>query len=185
MADAGGSVRRASIEAGAGRPFRFSLVLEDERGALLYWLGGRWAFALGTAAVSLFGLAGSVAATLADPGSLRPAFARAGAGVGAVGVSMYLRTRKVVFERRSGTLCWREPWSMARPGWVEITEEVPLRLERNILSTVEGWTLYAGTVRLFSYLGDPSIARSVSAAFQTAGVPLRTVIKRNTAPVEE
>ena len=73
---------------------------------------------------------------------------------------------------------WRERWNLARFRWSAITEEVPLRLEREILSTVEGFTLFAGPARLFSYVGDPSIGRSVSLAFQTAGVPLRTVVKR-------
>ncbi len=184
MTNAGSSAHRASIEAGAGRPFRFSLVLDEERGALLYWLGGRWALGFGAAVVSLFGLAGSVAASLADSGVPRAAFVFSGAGVGAVAVAMHLRPRRVMFERREGTWRWRERWSLARPRWAEITEEAPLKLEREILSTVEGWTLYAGTVRLFSYLGDPSIGRSVTAAFQSAGVPLRTVIKR-AAQVEE
>jgi len=168
-----------SIEAGAGRPFRFSLVLADERGSLLYWLGGRWAAAFGFAVVTIFAAMGGVAAAILDhPRIPREGFAFASAGIGAVGVALHLRPRRVLFERRGGTWCWKERWSLVRPGWSPITEEKPLRLEREILSTVEGWTLYAGPVRLFSYLGDPSIGRSVGVAFERSGVPLKTVVKR-------
>lgn len=169
-----------SIEAGAGRPFRFSLVLEEERGSLLYWLGGKWAAGFGVAVVTVFAAMGGVAAALLDhPRIPREGFALASAGIGAAGVAMHLRPRRVLFQRRGGTWCWKERWSLAHPGWSPITEESPLRLEREFLSTVEGWTLYAGSVRIFSYLGDPSIGRSVSVAFERSGVPLRTVMKRS------
>jgi hypothetical protein len=168
-----------AVEAGAGRPFRFSLVLEGGRGTLLYWLGGKWAAMLGVLVVSLFaGLGGLVASLLGDPPAPRPVFVFLAAGIGAGAVALHLRPRRVQFERRGETWCWRERWSLARPGWSEITEERPLRLERVILATVEGWTLYAGPVRIFSYLGDPSIGRSVTVAFEQAGVPLTTVMKR-------
>jgi hypothetical protein len=178
MNDASQTVRRAAVEAGAGRPFRFSLVLGDGEGSLLFWLGGRWALGFGLLVVTLFAAAGVVSGSIAGPDIPRQSFAFAGACVGAMAVAMHLRPRKVLFLRREGTWCWRERWSLLRSGWRAITEEVPLRLERELLSTVEGWTLYAGPERLFSYLGDPSIGRNVTAAFQAAGVPLRTVIKR-------
>jgi hypothetical protein len=179
---------RTAVEAGAGRPFRFSLVLGDGEGRLLYWFGGKWAALLGTVVVALFGAMGLTFAAL-WPG--RPVAAEflafASAGIGALAVAHHFRPRTVLFERREGTWRWRERGILSRVswrslGWSSITDQEPLRLEREPRSTVEGWTLYAGTVRLFSYLGDPSIGRSVSAAFQSAGVPLRTVMRR---PVEE
>jgi hypothetical protein len=179
MTDASESARRAAIEAGAGRPFRFSLVLEEGRGKLLYWLGGKWAAGLGVFVVTAFGAAGTVFAALWDDPPVPPEFfAFCAAAIGAVAVALHLRPRTVLFERREGTWCWRERWSVARLGWSTITEDSPLRIERDPVSSVEGWTLYAGPVRLFSYLGDPSIGRSVTVAFRTAGVPLRTVVRR-------
>ena len=177
MGEAGSTVR--SVEAGAGRPFRFSLVFEDRRGLLLYWIGGHWAAVLGVVVVSFFGMLGSLFGTLWEEAPVSREFlVFALAAVGAAAVALHLRTRKVLFERRDGTWCWREGWGLLGPGWSAITEERPLRIEREILTAVEGWTLYAGSSRLFSYLGDPSIGRSVGAVFQAAGVPLRTVMKR-------
>jgi len=184
MIDRTGTAPRTAVEAGAGRPFRFSLVLEEGKGRLLYWLGGRWAAGLGVVVVSAFGAMGMIFGALWEDRPAAPEFFTFGAaGLGALAVALHLRPRTVLFERREGTWCWRErrllsPLSWVRLGWASITEDVPLRLEREILSSVEGWTLYAGPVRLFSYLGDPSIGRSVTAAFQAAGVPLRTVMRR-------
>ena len=179
MTDSTSFVRKATVEAGAGRPFRFSLVLGEGEGILLSWLGGRWALLLGAVVVSLFASVGGLAAALQDsPAVPIEAFLFAGAGVGAFAVSLHLRPRRFLFRRSEGTWWWRERRFPVPAGWAAITEEAPLRLERDILASVEGFTLYAGTVRLFSYLGDPSIGRTVSAAFQGAGVPVRTVIRR-------
>ncbi len=179
MTDASDTVRKATVEAGAGRPFRFSLVLGEGEGILLSWLGGRWALLLGAVVVSLFASAGGLAAALQDsPAAPFEAFLFAGAAVGAVAVAIHLRPRRFHFRRREGTWWWRERRFPVPAGWAAITEEAPLRLERDILASVEGFTLYAGTVRLFSYLGDPTIGRSLGSAFQAAGVPLRTVIRR-------
>jgi len=182
MQDSPDSAPRPALEAGAGRPFRFSLVLEDGRGRLAYWLGGKWAVILGAFVVGAFAATGSLmAALLAEAGwhPLAPVFAASAAG--ALSVALHLRTRTVLFERRGPHWSWHERGNLVRRRWTEITEEHPLRMEREILSTVEGWTLYAGPVRLFSYLGDPSIARRVQGAFQEAGVPLRTEIRRKPA----
>lgn len=179
MQDSSTPAPRSALEAGAGRPFRFSLVLEDGRGRLAYWLGGKWAVLLGAFVVGAFAALGSLMAALvgtSGPHPLAPVFGAAAAG--AVAVALHLRTRTVLFERRGPNWSWRERGNLVRLRWTEITEERPLRMEREILSTVEGWTLYAGPVRLFSYLGDPSIARRVQGAFQEAGVPLRTEIRR-------
>ncbi len=182
MNDATETAGPAAIEAGAGRPFRFSLVLGEGRGRLLHWLGGRWAAGLGAVVVSTFGAAGMVLGVLWRDAPAPPEFFLFGAGgLGAVAVALHLRPRTVLFERREGTWLWRERWSLARLGWSAITEERPLRLEREIYTTAEGFTLYADSVRLFSYLGDPSIGRNVTAAFQAAGVPLRTRLKRSAA----
>jgi hypothetical protein len=167
-----------SVEAGAGRPFRFSLVLEAGRGRLLFWLGGAWAAVFGVFTLAVFTALGAVLAVLPGEGAVPAGALVAGsAAAGALFVAIYLRPRAVLFEKRAGTWCWRQRGSLAR-GWAAITEERPLRIEREVLSTVENWTLYAGPVRLFSYLGDPSIGRSVTAAFRTAGVPLHTEMKR-------
>jgi len=179
MSDLTDTARPAAIEAGAGRPFRFSLVLGESSGRLLSWLGGRWAAGLGVLVVSGFGFAGLLLGSLWQDGPVAPeGLLFAAAGVGAVLVALHLRPRTVLFERREGTWRWKEPWSLARLGWSAITEDRPLRMERQILSTSEAFTLYADTVRLLSYFGDPSIGRNVTAAFQTAGVPLRTVLRR-------
>ena len=92
-------------------------------------------------------------------------------------MAVSLRTRTVRFERRDGTWGWfdRGPLLVAR--WTPLTEEAPLRVEREILARGEDWTLYAGTVRLFSYLGDPVIGRRVTNAFLEAGFPVRTVVR--------
>jgi hypothetical protein len=170
---------RSALEAGAGRPFRFSLVLEDGRGRLAYWLGGKWAILLGLFVLAAFVALGATLSALLDGSGAHPlAPVCAAAAVGAAAVALHLRTRTVLFERRGDHWSWRERGNPARLRWTEITEDRPLRMEREILSTVEGWTLYAGSVRLFSYLGDPSIARRVQGAFQEAGVPLRTEMRR-------
>ena len=179
MSDLTETARHAAIEAGAGRPFRFSLVLGEEKGRLLHWLGGRWAAGLGALVISAFGAGGVVLGALWQDAPAPPeAFLFASCAAGAVAVALHLRPRTVLFERREGTWCWRERWNLARMGWSDITEERPLRLEREIYATAEAFTLYADSVRLFSYLGDPSIGRTVTAAFQSAGVPLRTRLKR-------
>jgi len=180
MSDLTETAGRAAIEAGAGRPFRFSLVLDQGRGRLLHWLGGRWAAGLGAVVVSAFGAGGMVLGALWKDAPAPPeAFVFASCGMGAVAVALHLRPRTVLFERREGTWCWRERWNLARFGWSAITEERPLRMEREIFSSSESFTLYADSVRLFSYFGNPSIARTVTAAFQSAGVPLRTRLKRS------
>jgi hypothetical protein len=177
VSHADGAVR--SVQAGAGRPFRFSLVLGDGKGALFCWLGGKWAVLFGVFTVAVFaGVGGLTGALLPDPPVAREVFVCAAAGVGAAAVALHLRPRTVLFLRRGESWFWKERWSLLHPRWSPITDDRPLRLEREILSSVEGWTLYADTVRIFSYLGDPSIGRSVTAAFQQAGVPLRTVMKR-------
>lgn len=179
MSAGGDSVSKSTVQAGAGRPFRFSLVLGEGEGLLLSWLGGRWAFLLGATVVSLFASAGALVAALQDsPAASFETFLFAGAGMGALAVALHLRPRRFLFRLREGTWWWRERRFPVPAGWAAITEEAPLRLERDILQTMEGFTLYAGTVRLFSYLGEPSIGRDVTAAFQAAGVPLRTVIRR-------
>ena len=184
MSEASESVGRSSIEAGAGRPFRFSLVFEGGNGSLLSWRGGGWSLLRGSVEVSFFAALGGLLFLMQESPSVAPeVFLLAGAGVGAVTAAFNLRARRVLFQRREGTWMWRERWNPSRSRWSAITEEVPLRLEREFLTSVEGFTLYAGTARLFSYLGDPSIGRSVGLAFQAAGVPLRTVVKRT--PVEE
>ena len=179
MSDFTDTAGRAAIEAGAGRPFRFSLILDEGRGRLLHWLGGKWAAGLGALEVSAFGAAGLVLGALWRDAPVAPeVFLFTGSAAGAVFVAVHLRPRTVLFERREGTWCWRERWSPGRLGWSAITEERPLRMEREILATAEVFTLYADTVRLFSYLGDPSIGRNVTAAFQGAGVPVRAKVKR-------
>jgi len=170
---------RAEVEAGAGRPFRFSLVFEGSRGRLLTWLGTQWALGVGLAGVGLFALAGALLAAVLDLPALSPEVSVfAAAAAGALFAAHHLRPRTVQFAVLEGAWCWRELWSPARYAWSPITEKDPLRLEREVLSTVEGFTLYAGTRRLLSYLGDPTIGRSVSLAFESAGVPLRIVMKR-------
>jgi len=170
---------RSAIEAGAGRPFRFSLVIEEERGRLLHWLGGRWAAGLGALGVATFGAAGMILGALWRDAPVSPeAFVFASCSVGAVVAALQLRPRTVLFERREGTWCWRERWTPGRFGWSAITDERPLRMEREAYPEAEAFTLYADTVRLFSYLGDPSIGRTVTAAFHSAGVPLRARVRR-------
>jgi hypothetical protein len=177
------SARKAAVEAGAGRPFRFSLVLGDAEGRLLCWFGGKWAAILGVLVVGGFAAMGGFFALLWPDRPVAAEFLTfASAGIGALAVAIHLRPRTVLFERREGTWRWRERGILPRLGWSPITEQEPLRLEREPHATVEGWTLYWRAVRLFSYLGDPSIGRSVSAAFQEAGVPVRTVMR---PPVEE
>ena len=178
MAAIGGA--NGAVEAGAGRPFRFSLVLGEREGSLAYWLGGRWALGFGLFTTAIFAAGGGLAAALLDGGPApREVFLFAGAALGAGAVALHLRPRRVAFERRDGTWCWRPRRLLGPRTWFPITEEKPLLLEREILSSLEGWTLSAGTVRLFTYLGDPSIGRSVTLAFQRAGVPCRTVMKRS------
>lgn len=183
MSDATRSVPRTEVAAGAGRPFRFSLVFEGSRGLLMAWLGGRWALGLGALLVSLFAGTGFLAHALSGgAGPSREVFVFLGAGIGSLAVALRLRPRKVHFERRDDTWWWRERWSPGRRGWAPITEEEPLRLERESLAgsaaAVESLTLQAGTARLLSYLGDPAIARRLGAALRTAGVPVRTAVKR-------
>lgn len=176
---------RTTLEAGAGRPFRFSLVLEDGRGTLRSWIGGKWAFFVGSAGVLLATGAATLAAAVASSSREveTPAFASVGAAIGALLSAWHLRPRSVHFLRRDGGWWWRGP-GLFRRGWKALTEESPLRLEREILSTVEGFALYAGDLRILSYLGDPVIGRRVGLAFQAAGVPLRTVHRRR-APAED
>jgi len=179
--------RWAAVEAGEGRPFRFSLSFEGPRGVLESWLGTPWSFGVGAVIVGLFAVAAATVASVLPPGRVRPsALVLGGAGAGALAVAVYLRPRRVLFERRDGTWRWQERRAARRTRWAPITEEEPLRLEREILATVEGFALYAGSRRLLSYLGDPVIGRSVASALQSAGVPVRTVMKRKEpAPYEE
>ena len=176
------SARPSTVEAGAGRPFRFSLVMGEGEGILQSWLGGRWAFLLGALVVSLFASGGGLAAALQESRAVPfEACVFAGAGIGALAVAAHLRPRRFHFRCREGTWWWRERRFPVPAGWAAITEDAPLRMERDILTTAEGFTLYAGTARLFSYLGDPAIGRTVTAAFEAAGVPLRTTIRRRGA----
>src|SRR5688572_33101229 len=118
MNDATESAGPAAIESGAGRPFRFSLVLGEGRGRLLRWLGGKWAAGLGALVVATFGAAGMVLGVLWRDAPAPPeAFVFGAGGMGAVAVALHLRPRTVLFERREGTWLWRERWSLARLGW--------------------------------------------------------------------
>ena len=170
---------RTAIEAGAGRPFRFSLQMGEGRGRLLHWLGGRWAAGIGIFGVCTAGAAGIVLGEIWDDPPVPPeTLLFASSAIGAVAAALHLRPRTVLFERRDGTWCWRERWNLARLGWRAITDEKPLRLEREEYPGAEAFTLYADSFRLFSYLGDPAIGRTVTAAFRTAGVPVRNRLRR-------
>ena len=179
MTDGTSPDRRAALEAGAGRPFRFRLVLEESRGRLQYWLGGRWALGFGVLTVSVFSAAGAMLGLILQDPVLPPAGLGAfAAAAGSLTVAVSLRARTVRFERRDGTWGWLARRPLLGFRWTPLTEETPLRLEREVLARGEDWTLYAGPVRLFSYLGDPVIGRRVTTAFLEAGFPVRTIVRR-------
>jgi len=172
-------VRGAALEAGAGRPFRFSLEIEEGRARLAFWLGGRWALGLGLFTVAAFVATGSFLALLLRHTGLPPGgLVALAAAAGSAAAAAHLRTRTVRFERRDGTWGWFERRSLGPARWSPLTDEAPLLLERESRSRGEDWTLYAGRVRLFTYLGDPSIRVRVVRAFEDAGFPLRSVVKR-------
>lgn len=168
------------IHAGKGRPFRFSLVMEEGRGMIEWWLGSAWSFVVGMAFVIPSALSLALLGTVVDPTGRDPrTWGFLGAGLGSLGAAVYLRPRRVAFRNEDGTWRWRVHRLAFAGPWRPITAEDPIRMEREPLSSSEGFTLYAGSSRLLSYLGDPSIGRSVITAFREAGVPLRTVVKRS------
>ncbi len=168
----------ARVEAGRGRPFRFRLTLGGAEGELRFWVGGGWSVLLGVALTGGFALLGATVAAIASHAGDAGGGALVGAASGAAAAALHLRARRVLFRRSGETWRWTEsrlPWPAS---WRPITSEDPIRMEREPAAAGEGFTLYAGSARILSYLGDPSIGRSVAAAFRAAEVPLRTVIRR-------
>jgi hypothetical protein len=171
---------RRSVNAGKGRPFRFSLVMEAGRGSIEWWLGSAWSMIVGAAFVVPTGVFMALVGSSIDPVGRDPrGWGFLGAGLGALGAALYLRPRRVEFHCDDGAWRWRTRTLAFRNRWHPITAEDPIRMERETLSSVEGFTLYSGSARLLSYLGDPSTGRNVITTFREAGVPLKTVVKRS------
>jgi hypothetical protein len=141
-------------------------------------MGAAWASALGVTLVVAFAtLAGVLSHVISDTGVQPEGLVLTGAALGAVACAIQLRTRTWLFLRREGVWAIRESWNLRPGAWTAITEDDPVRMEREPLAALEGFTLHVGRRRLLSFLGDPSVARGVARLFRHVGIPLAVTVK--------